>query len=308
MSALFGLLKTVGLSRLWILVDEWSEVPFDLQPYLADLLRRTIIPISDVTIKIAAIKHRSNFVISRGRGEYVGLELGADVAADLNLDDFLVFDNDQQRSTAFFKNLIFKHFRSTDGALAQIESPDQLIQIAFTQLPVFEEFVRAVEGVPRDALNLAAKIATKSFGRKTTMQDVRDSARDWYQQDKAAVIRSNEPLEQLLTHIVRCVIGSRRARAFLLQNSTKSDTIDQLFDARILHVLKRNISSRDEPGTRYDVYKIDYGCYVELINTTQAPTGLFEVDDGEFVEVPRDDYRSIRRAILEPADLMAPPF
>ena len=120
----------------------------------------------------------------------------------MNLDDFLVFDNDQQRSTTFFKNLIFKHFRSTSTALAQIESPDQLIQIAFTQLPVFEEFVRAVEGVPRDALNLAAKIATKSFGRKTAMQDVRDSARDWYQQDKAAVIRSNDPLEQLLTYII----------------------------------------------------------------------------------------------------------
>jgi len=35
-----------------------------------------------------------------------------------------------------------------------------------------------------------------------------------------------------------------------------------------------------------------------LINTAGAPEGLFEVDIG-FVDVPRDDYRSIRRAILD---------
>jgi hypothetical protein len=67
-------------------------------------------------------------------------------------------------------------------------------------------------------------------------------------------------------------------------------------------VLKKNISSRDEPGVRYDVYKIDYGCYVDLVNTSQAPRGLFETEDG-FIEVPRDDYRSIRRAILKPEAL-----
>ena len=53
---------------------------------------------------------------------------------------------------------------------------------------------------------------------------------------------------------------------------------------------------------RYDVFQIDYGYYVDLVTTgTRAPQGLFEVDttDGtELVEVPADDYRSIRRAIL----------
>ncbi len=44
---------------------------------------------------------------------------------------------------------------------------------------------------------------------------------------------------------------------------------------------------------------IDYGCYVELANTTKMPQGLFQSDDpNEYVDVPKDDYRSIRRAIL----------
>ena len=44
-------------------------------------------------------------------------------------------------------------------------------------------------------------------------------------------------------------------------------------------------------------------CYVDLINTSRSPQGLFEVEieDGafEYAEVPVNDYRSIRRAILD---------
>lgn len=35
--------------ELWVLIDEWSEVPLDLQPYLAELLRRILYPISGIT-------------------------------------------------------------------------------------------------------------------------------------------------------------------------------------------------------------------------------------------------------------------
>jgi hypothetical protein len=116
-------------------------------------MRRTVLPISALTLKIAAIEHRSNFSILKGTGDYIGLELGADIAADLNLDDFLVFDNNQAKSTAFFKTLIYRHYQVSEERRAEVTNADTLIQLAFTQAPVFEEFVRAVEGVPRDALN-----------------------------------------------------------------------------------------------------------------------------------------------------------
>jgi hypothetical protein len=283
-------------------MDEWSEIPVDLQPYLADLLRRTVLPIPEITVKIAAIEHRSDFTILRDRGEYIGIELGADVSADLNLDHYLVFDNNQEKATNFFKTLLFKHYTNSDGALKNIATPEELIQIIFTQMPAFEEFVRAVEGVPRDALNLAAAIATKAFGERVSINHVRAAALDWYQQDKAAVIKGSPDLSRALNHITDEVIGERRARAFLFPSNTRHAIIEKLFDSRLLHVLKRNVSSRDEPGVRYDVYKIDYGCYVELINTTRAPISLFEADDQQ-IDVPRDDYRSIRRAVLRPEDL-----
>jgi hypothetical protein len=144
------------------------------------------------------------------------------------------------------------------------------------------------------------------------MQNVRAAARDWYQQDKASVVRSNVGLSTLLDHIIDEVIGNRKARAFLFPSNQRDERIDQLFDSRLLHILKKNISSHDEPGVRYDVYKIDYGCYVDLINTTKAPVGLFEAETKgsssreAFVQVQRDDYRSIRRAILRMEDVTTP--
>ncbi|MGV1755348.1 hypothetical protein ACQZ6F_12510 [Rhizobium sp. A22-96] len=296
-SALRGLIEVIGISRLWILIDEWSEVPLELQPYLADLFRRTLLPVDHVVVKIAAIEHRSNFYLAKGRGEYIGLELGADISTDLNLDDFLVFDNNQQKSVNFFKKLLFRHIQSAAEA-AGVASPEEMVQVAFTQLPAFDELVKAAEGVPRDAINLASKLAIKAWGRSVSMNDVRDAARDWYQQDKAASVQSNGNLYNALEHIISEVIGSRRARAFLLKSNTRHEVIDRLFDARLLHVLKKNISSRDAPGERYDAFKIDYGCYVELVNTQKATQGLFELEGGGYTDVPVDDYRSIRRAIL----------
>lgn len=302
--ALADMVAILGGRRVWFLIDEWSEVPIDLQPYLADLFRRVVLPVNEITVKIAAIEHRTNFAILKDRGEYIGLELGADVSADLNLDDFLVFDNNQEKATEFISNLIFRHYQSSPDDHPLFTDPSDLIATIFTQRPVFEEFVRAVEGVPRDALNLIAKVVTKAFGRQIAMNDVRAGARDWYNQDKAAVIRNDTFLADLLQHIIAEVIGTRRARAFLLSSKFRHNGVEKLFDSRLLHILKKNVSSHDNPGQRYDVYKIDYGCYVDLINTTKAPEGLFQTDDEEFTEVPHDDYRSIRRAILDPDALI----
>ena len=157
-----------------------------------------------------------------------------------------------------------------------------------------------MEGVPRDALNLMSRIVNKAYGRKAGVDDVRRAALDWYTQDKANLVGSSDVLQTALNHIIDEVIGNRRARAFLFPSNTKHPIIDALYDARVLHLLKKNISSRDEPGKRYDVWKIDYGCYVDLIKTQKAPLGLLPDAEEQYVEVPTDDYRSIRRAVLSP--------
>jgi hypothetical protein len=174
----------------------------------------------------------------------------------------------------------------------------------FTQINTFQEFVRASEGVPRDAINILALAAQRDLDAKISMDHTRAAADAWYQRQKEDAVSSNEEALALLHWIIDEVIGERRARAFLLRSNTRHPLIDALFDARVLHLLKRNISAHDEPGVRYNVYKLDYGCYVNLMTTQKAPEGLLPFDDDsgdgtKYVDVPPDDYRAIRTAILD---------
>lgn len=297
--------------RFWLLLDEWSAIPIELQPYLADLLRRSIFSVKGVTVKIAAIEHRSNFRAMKSAGDYLGIELGADAAADMNLDDFMVFDNNEARAKGFFKEFIYKHYRSIVGEDPKaLTDADKLIQESFTQKNAFEEFVKASEGVPRDAINILSIAAQRAINEQISVPHIRSASKTWYDRDKGAAVNSNPESGDLLNWIIDEVIAGRKARAFLLQTNTRHPLIDSLFDARVLHILKRSIASKEQAGERYDVYKLDFGCYVDLIATAKSPQGLLPFDDAPdgapandthagFVEVPPDDYRSIRRAILD---------
>jgi hypothetical protein len=300
-AAIQELTDVLGGRRVWLLLDEWSVVPLDLQPYLADLIRRAVFPAPAMSVKIGAIERRSRFQLHLDGSEYIGIELGGDASADLNMDDFMVFDNDEEKAVAFFKSLVYRHV----VALAEEKNvdipsdPAELVRKAFTQENVFREFVRAAEGIPRDAFYILSLAAQKDYGRSISMDTIRKCSKTWYQRDKETAVSANSKALDLLHWVIDKVIAHRKARAFLLRRGVSHSLVDNLFDARVLHLLKRNIAAHDQPGVRYDVYKIDYGCYVDLLSTARSPQGLLNLDDGGFSEVPPDDYRAIRRAILD---------
>lgn len=309
------LIEALPVNRIWLLLDEWANVPLDLQPLLADLLRRAVFPVGGMTVKIAAIEQRAQFSTGTGRGDYVGIEVGADAAADLHLDDFMVFANDPDAAKLFFRELLFRHVAAQlaeDGVEDGLATAEAFQREAFTQRNAIDEFVRAAEGVPRDALNVVRLAAMRADNQPISVEHVRTAARQWYLNDKERAVAASDEASELLHWIVDTVIGERRARAFLLhQQERNARLIADLYDARVLHVIKRGVSSRDRPGARYDVYQLDFGCYVELIATTRAPQGLFQVDtegDGGWVAVPADDYRSIRRAVLDLSEFEARPL
>lgn len=300
-AALRRIVESMAQRHVWILLDEWSSIPIVLQPYLADLLRRSLLPLTGLTLKIAAIEHRSNFQIAPQPNDYIGIELGADASADVNLDDFMVFDNDNARALKFYRDLINRHVEAVASKeLGSSDGQFDAVSKIFTEKRSFEEFVRACEGVPRDAINILALAAQRALDAQISVDHVRSSARTWYQRDKEKAASANPLAHQLLNSIISDVIGKRKARAFLLSSGSKSALVDALYDSRVLHVLKRGVSTPSKPGERYDVYKLDYGCYVDLMSTSRAPQGLLRLDDTEnFIEVPPDDYRAIRRAILD---------
>lgn len=303
-NALRRIVETLPRKRLWLLIDEWSEVPLDLQPLLADLIRRAILPIKGMTVKIAAIEQRSRFMLPDPSVGHVGIELGADVSATVNLDDYMVFENDEQKAVSFFRSLVYQH------ACAELEEVGHpiprdeaaLISAGFTQSNAFEEIVRACEGVPRDAINILSTAAQRANDTTISVGDVRSAAQNWYLGSKDAAVSAYEDAKRLLSWLIDKVIKERRAKGFLLKSGVRDQLIDFLYDERVLHVLRKGISAKDQPGQRYNVYGIDYGCYVDLISTARAPQGVLDLGENAADysgTVPHTDLRSIRRCILE---------
>lgn len=296
------IMKILKDVRLLVILDEYSEIPEKLQPLLADMLRRSLVAVRNIIIKIGAIEHRTFLKLQLSPSSYLGLEIGADCSS-LNLDEYMVFNSNREQSLNFFKQLLFKHINNELPVQDRYDDPDAMIDDIFTSSDAFAEWVRSAEGVPRDGfniLNFAVQTVTNS---KISLPAIRSASKKWYDQDKASSLNSYPMASDLMYWIVDKVIGQRHARAFLLESNAKDKLIDYLFDSRVLHIIKTNISSKDAPGLRYDVYAIDYGCYCDLANTNRSPKCLFEADDDDnenvAVQVPQDDYRSIRRAKLE---------
>jgi hypothetical protein len=277
--ALRGITRSLGGRRLWLLLDEWSSVPLDLQPLLADLLRRSVLPVPGITVKIAAIERRSRFNVPAPAGDYIGIELGADAATAVSLDDFLVFTEARTDAQQFFEQLFLNHSLDLMTRMVGTTAPRDgatFVEQTF-QRNAFVELVRAAEGVPRDAINIAALAAQHAHAEMISLSDVRRAARDWYLRDKQAAIDSNPTARATLRKLVDEVVGKRRSRTFLLEHSAGSEhpAVDVLYDARLLHVLRRGMVDKHHPGTLYDGFAIDYGCYVALLL------------DGEFPSRPR---------------------
>ena len=115
--AIRELSDSLGAKRIWLLLDEWSSVPPDVQPYLAEFLVRCVLPLQVFTVKIGAIEQQSTFSIQDPRtGGRVGVEVGADIAANLDLDDFMVFEQGSDRAREFFLGLFYKHLTSGGDA------------------------------------------------------------------------------------------------------------------------------------------------------------------------------------------------
>lgn len=319
--ALREVAATLSSRRVWLLLDEWSSVPRDIQPYLAEFLVRCVLPLQRFVVKIAAIEQQASFRAEVGQA-VIGIELGADMSASVSLDDFMVFEGNEERSRTFFLGLLFKHLTAADEEIVTVDgldSPGDIVRLGFTDMRAFDELVRAAEGVPRDALYIAARAAMRAGTEKISVPLVRESSRSWYHSDKLKAIESQEEARKLLNWIIDRVIRAKRARAFLVsERHSRDPLLLSLFDARVLHIVRRGYSAQDRPGERYDVWVIDYGAYVDLVQTKNAPRGFLPLGDDigddeaegnddyvDLADVPKQDLRAIRRAILDLDDYHA---
>lgn len=295
-------------ARLFVLVDEWSSLPSDIQPYLAEFLKRGFLPLSSVTLKVAALEYRCHFNEHRN-GSLIGFELGADIATAPDLDNYFVFDRNPEKITDIYANVLFRHLSAElpESYLSKnfgIETPKQFASRMFTERNTYAKLAQACEGVIRDLINIFTQAVFNAKRRDRLSIDkkaVLESSRMWFEQDKARYL--DDHLHLVLRRIVDEVIGNKRARSFLLPRELeRHPVIQRLFDTRVLHHMQRGYADKDNPGTRYNIYSIDYGAYVDLLGTSKEPELDLQIDCDQSeseVVVPFDDRRSIRRIVLD---------
>lgn len=314
--ALQTVLKDAGITRLLVLLDEWTAVPGELQPLLAEFVKRTCFPYPQVTVKIAAVEYRSTFGVPLARNNTLGFELTADVSASLDLDDFFVYDRDVSGTLELFADVLFSHVatesdrywlhedyskglkgrapralvdqfaahrhRKPGFYLSQFGITDsgEFVSSFFQERSVFVELVRAGEGVARDFISLFQDACFDCVRRRKTRVDlrsVREVAREWYAKEKAVNLAQSQ--SAVLDRIVAEVVGRHKARSFLFDKAfEQSEMIRSLFDLRLVHLVKRGFMPPDEQGRKYNVYTLDYGTYVDALGTDRAPTGDYSGD------------------------------
>ncbi len=291
-------------ARLYLLLDEWSFLPLDLQPYLAEFVKRGLLPINLVTVKLTALEYRSHFNSSIGERQ-VGFELGADISTATDLDDYLVYDRNPEHITDVYSDVLYRHISSElspnylKDKYGMTKGRD-LASKMFTERKTFQELARASEGVIRDLINIfiQAYFAAQKRGRDTIdKKAILEAAQKWFEQDKAQQL--DDDLRKVLQRIVEEVIGARKARSFLLPRELENNPVVQkLFDLRVLHLMQRGYADKDRPGVRYNIYSIDYGTFVGLIGTSKEPDVEMGTESSPDTVVPFDDKRTIRRIVL----------
>ncbi len=316
-TALAKTIEAAGIRELLVLLDEWTAVPLDLQPLLAEFIKRAFFPNANVTVKIASLEYRSNFSEPLAKNSVLGFELSADISSALELDDYYVYDRNPDRTVAMFSELAYRHIVAEVDSIAGtehylkttygIEDASDFIRALFSG-DAFTELVRAGEGVARDFINIFSSAFFDGVRRDTEkidMKAVRSAAREWYEKDKS--LNVDDEQAAVLRRIIESVIGQRNARSFMVEKQLeKHEVIRSLFDFRLIHLVQRGYADKDNPGARYNIFTLDYGTYVDLIGTKRAPDGDFgerDDDDADDIVVPFDDKRSIRRIILRGEDL-----
>ncbi|WP_337880087.1 hypothetical protein [Rheinheimera sp.] len=297
-----NLISLLELDRLFILLDEWSEIGTETQIHLAEIIKKMFAALK-VTLKIAAIPNRTNLGI-RTDSKFVGLEDGGDIFG-YPLDMRYVFEVNKTQTRDFFNDLLLKHLNSHDNQsinklLEENKTQNSNVINLFLANVALNEILVASAGIPRDFINLFINsydrfiISHTSNAKRISVKNVRSANLEWYETDKKEQIDKNPIEKQLLTEIVQEVIERKKSIHFLIPEKYSTNKhIQKLIDLRALHLRKSGYSHKDHSGVSYNVYSIDYGCYNSL-NIAKS-----QLDSSAIDNMNLKDLRDIRRISLE---------
>jgi hypothetical protein len=276
-SRLQELLRLLGDASFFVLFDEWSDIRLDVQPYLADMIKRTLSNIDQMYVKIGCIPGRTRLAtpISEDNTSPIGYEEGDDITADIDLDRVVFVENDLQQLLTFFLTILKRHMGIS---LEWIKNMDDqqfsgfLFGSVFEGEPVFAELCQASGGVPRDFINLMRGAGTQQRARagKIKLLHVRLAAKDLYQSKRSSFQQTASKELELLDEIYRSIVAAKKSYFFLVREDLANHaSINLLFMEKLIHKVPLSYYD-DRTHRRFTYYQIDYGTTVDLLMARAA--------------------------------------
>ncbi|HEX5399780.1 MAG TPA: hypothetical protein VFY06_12120 [Verrucomicrobiae bacterium] len=299
------------IDRVYIGLDEFVSVPQAAQPVFAHILKQVFASDRRVVFKIAAVTFQTS-LYSDINGQQIGMEIGADVFSDIDLDSYFLWDENRDAVMSFFSQVLYNHLGEIlrwDLRKTPIEKRRQITSFLFTQEKCLQELVRASEGNSRDLLNilrLAYSEFRRSTGEKIGIEHVATAAKIWYKNAKLNNVSPNTRDEGFLNTLIQDVIKDKKSRSFMVSyQDARHPLLVRLLNLRLLHRMRTTWTHPDRPGEPYHIFTIDYGCYAELKGTRSEPNQdvfFFSEPQPPTIDpqevVPLTDRRSIRRIVV----------
>jgi len=294
------LLDLLGNASLHLLFDEWSEVDKDpqVQPYLAEMLRRTASAVPGMYLKLACIPGRTILAtpITEDVKNPIGLEEGDDIQADVDLDKIVFAGESIDQFVPFFMAMIKKHVGAKvdwvrTATFAHFEA--FLTSLVFSGKSPFVELCQASGGVPRDFINIyrAATIMTANMAKSSQARPlielltVRMAAKNVYQSKRNSFGKSTSPQLKLLDKIYQEIYVKKHSYLFLLpEEFTEDGTVQTLYMEKLIHRLPATYYNRHDER-RYQYFQLDYGTTIDRLMADAEQGALASYESSVWTKV-----------------------
>jgi len=319
--SLQAIISNLCIDHIFIIIDEWAQIPVSAQPYVAEYIKRAIMTIPEICIKLLAVSYQC-YPSKQTKEGVIGIQRGADITDVLDFDSYLIHDENPKPVTIFFSQVLYNHLGAElnwDLQITAKEKNKRILDI-FTQDKAFTELVRAAEGNCRDFLCIFSRAFWDGYrqhadAKAISIPHISEAAASWFESEKYVNIRDEELPNASLTYILNNIIKGYKSRTFMVEASKVQDeALIRLLNERVIHKLSVSYAHKDRPGERYELFSLDYGAYVRFAGTVNEPNpanlplqpqlpfeGVVKVqeDEQQFI-VPLDDKRSIRRIVFDP--------
>lgn len=250
--------------KIILLLDEWSSISPNIQPFFAEFLKKTLFPVSNVKFKIAATPQQKQFRREVETNYSIGFEIGSDIQLALDLDNKYSVDADPEGLISFCFRFLCKHL---SVLLSYTVAPDDYIRNMFDNQKTAFMLVRAAEGNPRDFINLSFMcVQSLSDSNISISEDkILSQGEELFKSSKIG--NCSEPARKLMNELIQYVVYTHENRGFLVDSRYLSAPIlKSLIDARALHILKdRYMGYRASRGGSA-ILVLDFGAYCEALS------------------------------------------